>query len=254
MSDDIDKIIDGEIPSVEAKSPSVKVPSPSPLMTIDERGVRRFQGYVIPPEANRIKVIDAKGQVKLRKLEDLQAGDTVSLNDSGLPVFIEGRIGKPRKLDDLLPPATPMVGDLLKIKEGHLRNDPILQVAESSPESADLLNQVVLAIGEEAASLRFERMEAERRGEDTSQLSMRRVAALKAIGDTWIKRKEQINSRVIDLESPAFQALFQYISETFTRAMQSAGVRQELADTVISQFAKMLDDGWKAEAKSRMKE
>ena len=113
---------------------------------------------------------------------------------------------------------------------------------------------MVLAIGEEAASLRFERMEAERKGTDTSQLSMRRVAALKAIGDTWIKRKEQIQSRMIDLESPSFQALFQFISETFVRAMQSAGVRQELSDTVIAQFAKQLDDSWKNEAKSRMKE
>jgi hypothetical protein len=83
---------------------------------------------------------------------------------------------------------------------------------------------------------------------------MRRVAALKAIGDTWIKRKEQIQSRVIDLESPAFQALFQFISETFVRAMQSANVRQELADSVLAQFVKLLDDAWKNEAKSRMKE
>jgi len=36
--------------------------------------------------------------------------------------------------------------------------------------------------------------------------------------------------------------------------MQNAGVRQELADSVIAQFAKLLDDSWKNEAKSRMKE
>lgn len=256
MSDDLDDILEEEIPSVTAKgSAKGSAKSPSPFINVDANGVRRFKGYVIPPEAVRIKVVDEMGKTRLRKFEDLQKGDTPSLNDSGLPIFLEGQIGKPKKEDDgSLPPATPLIGDLLRIKQGQLRNDPILQAAESAPESAEVLNQVVLAIGEEAASLRFERMEAERKGSDTSQLSMRRVAALKAIGDTWIKRKEQIQSRLIDLESPAFHALFQFISETFARAMQSAGVRQELSDTVIAQFAKLLDDSWKNEAKSRMKE
>jgi len=97
-------------------------------------------------------------------------------------------------------------------------------------------------------------MEAERNGEDTSQLSMRRVQALKAIGDTWIKRKEQIQHRGIDLESPAFRAVFEFIAETYARAMQNAGVRQELVDSVTAQFSKLLDDAWMTEAKSRMKE
>ena len=253
MANPVDEILDEELPTTVVKRDYLtKV---SPYVTVDEHGIRRFQSYVIPHEANRVKVVDDKGQTKLRKIEDIQRGDTIALNESGLPVFVEGRIGKPpKKLDEALPPATPLIGDLIRIKTGHLRNDPILQAAESAPESAEVLNQVVLAIGEEAASLRFERMEAERKGEDTSQLSMRRVAALKAIGDTWIKRKEQIQSRVIDLESPAFQALFQFISETFVRAMQSANVRQELADSVLAQFVKLLDDSWKNEAKSRMKE
>lgn len=254
MADPVDEILDEELPATAVKRDTAPA-RVSPYVTTDEHGIRRFQGYVIPPEANRIKVVDDKGQTKLRKIEDIQRGDTISLNESGLPVFVEGRIGKPpKKLDDAMPPATPLIGDLLRIKQGHLRTDPILQAAESAPESAEVLNQVVLAIGEEAASLRFERMEAERKGEDTSQLSMRRVAALKAIGDTWIKRKEQIQSRVIDLESPAFQALFQFISETFVRAMQSANVRQELSDSILAQFVKLLDDSWKNEAKTRMKE
>jgi hypothetical protein len=248
-SDDVDDLLNDEI-----ALPNPKALNTNPNVVVDEKGVRRFQGYVIPPEVHRVKVVDLKGQIKLRKIEELAAGDTVSLDGAGLPIFLEGRSGRPKKLEDAMPPATPLIGDLLRIKQGHLRNDPILQAAESAPESSEVLNQVVLAIGEEAASLRFERMEAERKGTDTSQLSMRRVAALKAIGDTWIKRKEQIQSRVIDLESPPFQALFTFITETFVRAMQSAGVRQELSDSVIAQFAKQLDDSWKNEAKARMKE
>ena len=241
-----------ELPSVEVKRRVVT--SPSPFITV-EGEVLRYQGFVIPPEAFRIKIVDDKGQTKFRKLENLAAGDIVVVNDAGLPIFMESPNGRPKKLPSGgLLPATPLIGDLLRIKQAHMRNDAIIQAAETTPESPDVLNQVVLAIGEEAASLRFERMEAERKGEDTSTLSMRRVAALKAIGDTWIKRKEQINSKVIDLESPSFQVLFQFLAETFARAMQNAGLRQELADTIMSQFVKLLDDSWKNEAKSRMKE
>jgi len=68
------------------------------------------------------------------------------------------------------------------------RPDGVVIEAESTPESPEVLSQVILGIAEEAASLRFERQEAERNGTDSSTLSMRRVAALKAIGDTWIKR------------------------------------------------------------------
>jgi hypothetical protein len=95
-------------------------------------------------------------------------------------------------------------------------------------------------------------MEAERQGNDTSSLSMRRVAALKAIGDTWIKRKEQIVNRAIDLDSPSFHELFKFISETFARAMEASGVRPELANSVFAQFGKLLDEEWKKEAKTRM--
>jgi hypothetical protein len=252
MSDDVDNLLDDEMPPASAIKRNGK--SPSPYVEINSKGVLRYKGYVVPPDVVRVKVIDEFGKTRLRKLADIQEKDTPSLNESGFPIFLEGQIGKPPKKEEVLPAASPLIGDLLRIKQGQLRCDPILQAAESSPESAEVLNQVVLAIGEEAASLRFERMEAERKGTDTSQLSMRRVAALKAIGDTWIKRKEQIQSRMIDMESPSFQALFQFISETFVRAMQSAGVRHELSESVIAQFIKLLDDSWKNEAKARMKE
>jgi len=253
MSNDIDDALGDDLAGLVREGAS----TPNPLITVEPNGVRKFQGYLIPATAQRVKVLDDKGQTRLRKIEELKAGDTLSLNDSGLPVFVEGQIGKPpatKKTDDAMPPASPLIGDILKIKQGMLRNDPIIQAAETTPESAEVLNQVLLGISEEAASLRFERMEAERNGEDTSQLSMRRVQALKAIGDTWIKRKEQIQHRGIDLESPAFRAVFEFIAETYARAMQNAGVRQELVDSVTAQFSKLLDDAWMTEAKSRMKE
>lgn len=218
--------------------------------------INTVKGFAVPEGALRVRVTDEKTKICWRRIEDVRATDTIDLNEKGQPQWMHNNIGRPRQktLANVAPPANQLVGDLLVIKQASMRSDPIILASEATPESAEVLNQVLLAIAEEAASIRFERQEAERNGHETSSLSMRRVMALKAIGDTWIKRKEQIQHQAVDMDSPAFQELFKYISETFSRAMTAAGVRQELMDSVFSQFAKLLDDDWKREAKSRMTE
>ena len=117
-----------------------------------------------------------------------------------------------------------------------------------------MLHEVVRALGNEAASIGFERQEAERKGEATSQISMRRIGALKAMADTWLKRREQLVSRGVDMESPAFKTLFKYIMETMKSSMDTTGVRSELTETIFAKFGKTVDsDEWAAEAKNRMK-
>jgi hypothetical protein len=217
---------------------------------------RIVKGFVVPDGALRVRVTNEKGKVCWRRIEEIRNTDVIELNPQGQPQWMHNPIGRPAKsaFDAATPPATKVIGDLMRIKQASIRTDPVILAAESTPESPEVLNQVLLAISEEAASLRFERTEAERNGEDSSTLSMRRVIALKAIGDTWIKRMEQIQNRAVDIDSQAFQELFKFISETFARAMVAADVRQELADSVFSNFAKMLDEDWKKEAHSRMTE
>lgn len=238
---------------------SVDVPDAAEAVDVmnDPSVARIVKGHIVPEGALRVRVTDEKGKVCWRRVNEVRDTDTIDLTPQGQPQWMHNPVGRPptkRAVTDVAPPVNQLVGDLLKVKQANIRTDPVILAAESTPESPEVLNQVLLAIAEEAASLRFERMEAERQGDETSTLSMRRVAALKAIGDTWIKRKEQIQNQAVDMESPAFQELFKFISETFARAMTAAGVRQELADSVFSQFSKMLDDDWKREALSRMTE
>lgn len=217
--------------------------------------VRLIQGYAVPEGALRVKVLDEKSKTCWRKIDEVRPTDSLELKD-GVPVYMNRPVGRPPQPKDLheaLPPKNQLVGDLIKIKAAHYRTDPIIQIAEQTPESPEVLDQVMVAIAEEASSLRFERMEAERQGEECSTFSMRRVQALKALGDTWLKRKEQISQKEVDLESTAFQALFGFIVETFTHSMSDAGIRGEQCDSVISTFAKKLDETWKNEARSRMK-
>ena len=107
---------------------------------------------------------------------------------------------------------------------------------------------------QEAASLNFERVEAERTGKETSQLSIRRINALKALGETWIKRKEQLSGRQIDLESPAFRKLFEFMLECFRESMHNGGISRDQAETVfVALSARMVEETWEEEARKKMR-
>ena len=215
--------------------------------------IRRLEGYLVPEGALRVKVIEDTGKRCWRKINEYRFGhDSVALDKDGNPQWMTRPVGRPAA-ETALEPVTPELGELLRLKAAMMRTDPIVQAAEDSPDSADVLHQVVLGIGEEAASLRWERMEAERKGEDSSTLSMRRVLALKSIADTFIKRKQQLQNQEVDLDSPAFQAILAFISETFALTLQEVGTRKEMVDTIFGTFSKKLDDTWKAEAIRRMK-
>lgn len=225
-SDDNDDTPLGELPEDTAMDGVVMPP------------IRRLEGFLVPDGALRVKVIEDTGKRCWRKISDYRPGqDTVALDKDGQPQWMTRPVGRPP--NEMIPePANPVIGDLLRAKAAMMRTDPIVQAAEDSPDSVDVLHQVVLGIGEEAASLRWERMEAERKGEDSSTLSMRRVLALKSIADTFIKRKQQLSNQEVDLDSPAFQTVLSFISETFALTLQEVGLRKEMVDTVFGTFSK----------------
>ena len=77
--------------------------------------------------------------------------------------------------------------------------------------------------------------------------------ALKAVGDTWLKKKEILSSKSIDLESKAFKKLFGHIAGTFRKACDEAGVRPELAESIFATFGSIVDDpDWILDAKKAM--
>ena len=216
----------------------------------------KIDDYVVPEGAVRVRVTDATGKTAWRKIEEYVPGsDTLYLEDGTRPIFMFGRLGRPsgKGLHEQVPPSTPLIRDLIRIKASQLRNDPLSSVVESTPDASDVLNQIMIGLAEETASLRFERMDAERRGEDSSPISIRRVTSLKALADTWLKRKEQVSAGTLNIESPAFIAVLRFVSETFVRAMEDAGIRSEQIETVTSNLARLIDDQWKTEAKNRIK-
>lgn len=211
----------------------------------------------LPPDVTRVQVKTAAGPVRWKPLADILNTDYIVINPAtGLPFTMKGKPG--RKVVTPVQggngPATVDVMAQIRKKKSALASDPIVRAASASPESPEVLTTVLLALADEAASLAHERKKAEEKNEPTSAISIRRVNALKAIGDAWLKRKEQIAESGIDFESPEFKAAFGFIAETFRGAMESSRLLPDVIETVFSKFGSVTNTKeWESEARNRMK-
>jgi len=206
----------------------------------------------VPDGAARIFVETELGEKKYKERHELADTDVIQTNKHGAPIVMQAKPG--RKKTPELEPATAAVAELLKRKGEQLSDDDILRLAREDPESPELLAQVIVGLGEEAASIKFEREEAERKGKETSNVSVRRINALKATADTWLKRKEQLAAQGVDLDSVAFKAVFQHIVKTMKEAMTGGGMRPEAVEAIFAKFSGIVDSPeWEAEVKNIIK-
>jgi hypothetical protein len=222
--------------------------------------------FPIPAGATRVQVEDEYGKLIWRKPSEVLDTDTVRINfKTGEAFVMFGKPGMPSSSTKNTNPTSPApqvnhqsnhqsnINQLQQRKQAKLNNDAVFDQTKKNADSSEVLTNVLVGLAEESASLAFEREEAERRGESTSQISLRRVNALRAVGDTWIKKKELMSSKSIDMDSKAFKKLFGHIAETFRKACDEAGVRPELSESVFAIFGKMIDDPeWMLDAKKAM--
>lgn len=214
---------------------------------------------LIPEGAARVKVIDEKGHERWRDIEEnldniLDTDDIVVIG--GVPQITRSQPGRRKKAPRPKPPepSNAVVAEIRELKRIFIEEDELLERLDDAPDSEDILHLVMRGFAQEAASLLFERSEAERQGNETSQLSIRRINALKALGETWIKRKEQLSGKTIDMASPAFARLFGFMLETFREVMHAGGIPRDQAETVFSRLSnRMRDETWELEAVKRMK-
>jgi len=207
---------------------------------------------LIPNGAKRVAVVDELGKEKWRKVDEVLDTDLIQFK-AGKPRTMKRDPG--RKKDPTAAPAvSEHVEGLIKAKYKALDEDPLTTVIGRDPESIDVLHEVMRGIAQESASLEFERKEAERKGEDTRQVSVSRLQALKAVGDTWIKRAEQLQAKGVNLSSPEFKLLFGFIVRTFREVMVDAGLRRENIDRIFSLLSQRLEDEtWEDEARAAMR-
>ena len=207
---------------------------------------------LVPADARTIQVCDDRGKEKYRPVNELAITDVIQTKKDGTPIYTKRKAG--RKVKPYVGPANAGVAEAIERKQRALSKDAILQAIKDTPESADVLHFTMIGLAEEAGSIAFERTEAERRGKDTSPLSVRRINALKAVVDTWLRRKEQISDHTIDLEAPGFHTLFTFIMETFKQALEVSEVEPEMIKVVFARISsRVSSEDWQAEAKGRMR-
>lgn len=203
--------------------------------------------------AVRVKVVTVDGQSIFKDIGTVLDTDEIQAKTNGDPIVMLTAPG--RRSEKVLAgqASNTAVQVTVNRKREAVKKDPIIQALSQNPDSPDVLIHIVRGIGEEVASLGFERQEAELDGKDTATLSSRRIQGLRAMGETLIKRLDQISGKALDLDGPAFKKVFGLIIETFRETMAGLGYRQEEVDTIMAKFSGSMTDEWKAEAKNRIK-
>lgn len=223
----------------------------------------------LPLEVSRVAVTTKDGDIKYRKVEEVEHDDTLMFNTKNQPVVMRGKTGRPsdlpsldlptlqdtskfvpvpqriQKQKDLVQGATPQPTGL------NYQNDEVMTQVRNDPESLDVLHSVMMGLAEEAAAMAQARVSLEAQGKNTSNVSAKRVTALRAIGDTWMKRKEQLGGQSLDLEGVAFKRVFGFTMETFRKALAQAMIRPEQIEVIFAKLAKLMDEDWIKEAKKR---
>jgi hypothetical protein len=206
----------------------------------------------LPPETKRVQVISSDGRTQYKRPDEVSIdSDEIILAADGTPVIMRGRPGRRPKV--ALQPVTQNIAEVQEARGEHVEGDPLLTAARGNPEGDEVLNSIIVAMAEESAAVEFERLEAERHGVPTSNISAKRARILKGMADTYLKRRDKIDGE-IDLDSKTFEVLFGFILETVKDTMSATGMRPELIETVFSKLGKTLNDSWKAEATARMKQ
>jgi hypothetical protein len=207
----------------------------------------------------RVRVKRGRGE-RWVEIGSILPTDVVEINPkTSLPFTMTGRPGRPRKPETGFSPH--QIPNQLPAKGRHemIRKDPLVGLITRDPDSADVLHAVMASMAVETASLLHSRLEAGR-GEDwdpetVSKISKARVQVLRSVRDVWVTRREYATSGSVDMDSPAFKAMFEFLIQTFVDVMESDGMRAEQIGTLIQMLsAKMSDPDWNAEVKQKMRE
>jgi len=211
----------------------------------------------LPKDALRVKVTDKDGNLRWRNRDEVKTTDTIVTKKSGEPIVMKnlpgrkGGVGKPKV--SLPDPKNPEVAEWVRQRESVVVNDPIVTAMGKNPDSTDILDHILKEMAKEAASLDYDKSVAEREGDSTSGFSSRRLKALRTIGETWLKKKKEIDSSTLEFDSPAFKTLFSHIMQTFQYAMRESGLPSEMVDLVFDNLSKKMDAHWEQEAKNKIK-
>lgn len=174
----------------------------------------------------------------------LPVAAVVPVHDATGPIK-RGR-GRPRVINP-----KPTVDDLAYHAEMQVRRaefidtDPIVTSIQGNRESTERLQKLQLEIAREAASLHFSRIDIEKYGKDSTQVSSRRIAALKDVASIELEIKK-IGQAAIDLKGERFQKVFGFLIDSLKEAASEV-FDSEQVDMLFNRLLTKLD-GWEDRA------
>ncbi len=156
--------------------------------------------------------------------------------------------GRPKKIrteptrDDLAYHA-----EMLRQKTAFINADPLVRSTGERQEAVETLQRVKEEIARESAALHFQRIEEEKYGKDTSQMSSRRIAALREVAHIELEIR-RLGATMIDLKSERFQRIFAFFLDT-VRVSAGEVLSPEMIDLLFNRLETKLE-GWEEKAQN----
>lgn len=159
--------------------------------------------------------------------------------------------GRPRKVT-----SKPTTDDLLyhqQMQEAEVEfidSDAIVSATNNRKDSPELLHLVKSRVARAAAALEFQRIEQQKYGKDTGQITSRQIAALREIAQIELKIRE-LGPQMLDLRSEPVQKLFGMFITKLRDSAREILPKQQF-DLLFNKLETDLD-GWEDEAEALLR-
>ena len=171
-------------------------------MSAPKRQTKEDREYILanlPGGVRRVQVIEPNGKQVYKRPDDVDVvRDQIMLASDGTPICMRGKPGRKPKAQ--LNPVTPQIAEVEQARQEHISQDPLRHAAKKDAESDEVLNGIIAAMADEAAAIEFERGEAARHGQDTTNHSSKRAGAQGHGGHQG--SEQQIEGVIIDSTPP----------------------------------------------------
>lgn len=136
--------------------------------------------------------------------------------------------GRPKKINPK-PTTQDLIyhAEMVRQKAAFIDADPLVQSTRNRQEAIEVLHRVKEEVAREAASLHFTRIEEEKYGKDTSQMSSRRIGALREIAALELEIRK-LGVSMIDVRSERFQKIIKYFLDTIREAATEVSTPEQL--------------------------
>lgn len=194
-------------------------------------------GGALSPDAAR-KIDHAK----VLPLHTASGSHTKNLAGRAKGVKVHGRpVGRPT-VDQLK-----YLAEMQEAEVRFVESDPIVLATRNQASSKDVFRLLVIQAAQNAASLEFQRIEMQKRGEETTNIIGRHTKVLKEVASLQAELKE-LNQAVIDPRSESFQKVFKLWVEKIQTVIGEV-LTPEQADLFLTKFATSMDN-WEEQVES----